>query len=185
MLGQTAEILHFAHNSHSRMIEEAGWRENKPNEVTRVFEAEWDGKGEFPPDNKLIRNADECPEKLKDKIRNHYQKVQTAITTGRLFDSYFSDVEKYSDVYGAALNNGVAVKFPSKVENLDLDSLTSIPEGLKFPDSIGGLYLGRLTSIPKGFKLPASIGGGLYLSRLTSIPEGFKFPDSIRVLCIP
>ena len=68
MLGETAELLHDPSNSHSGMISAAKWRENKPNEIVRVFEAEWDGVGKFPPDSTLIRNVNECPEKLKDPM---------------------------------------------------------------------------------------------------------------------
>jgi hypothetical protein len=55
--------------------------------------------------------------------------------------------------------------------NLDLGSLTSIPEG--FNPTVGGyLYLRSLTSIPEGFN--PTVGGNLYLGSLTSIPEGFN-----------
>jgi hypothetical protein len=54
---------------------------------------------------------------------------------------------------------------------LDLESLTSIPEG--FNPTVGGyLYLCSLTSIPEGFN--PTVGGSLYLGSLTSIPEGFN-----------
>ena len=54
---------------------------------------------------------------------------------------------------------------------LDLDSLTSIPEG--FNPTVGGyLNLSSLTSIPEGFNPTA--GGYLDLRSLTSIPEGFN-----------
>ena len=55
--------------------------------------------------------------------------------------------------------------------DLDLSSLTSIPEG--FNPTVGGdLDLSSLTSIPEGFN--PTVGGDLYLSILTSIPEGFN-----------
>jgi hypothetical protein len=59
-----------------------------------------------------------------------------------------------------------------KIEgNLDLGSLTSIPEG--FNPTVGGsLDLRSLTSIPEGFNPTA--GGSLWLGSLTSIPEGFN-----------
>ena len=54
---------------------------------------------------------------------------------------------------------------------LDLESLTSIPEG--FNPTVGGsLYLRSLTSIPEGFN--PTVGGYLDLRSLTSIPEGFN-----------
>jgi hypothetical protein len=59
-----------------------------------------------------------------------------------------------------------------KIEgNLDLRSLTSIPEG--FNPTVGGyLDLRSLTSIPEGFN--PTVGGSLDLRSLTSIPEGFN-----------
>jgi hypothetical protein len=54
---------------------------------------------------------------------------------------------------------------------LDLSSLTSIPEG--FNPTVGyNLYLNNLTSIPEGFN--PTVGYNLYLNNLTSIPEGFN-----------
>ena len=62
--------------------------------------------------------------------------------------------------------------------SLNLDSLTSIPEG--FNPTVGySLYLDSLTSIPEGFN--PTVGGSLYLRSLTSIPEGF---NQNRCLCI-
>src|SRR5262245_54188892 len=48
LLGQTVEMCHLSCNSHSKAIEAAGWRVNKPNERVIVFEAEWSGKGGDP-----------------------------------------------------------------------------------------------------------------------------------------
>jgi hypothetical protein len=181
MLGEAAEILHASHNSHSQMITEARWRENKPNESVRVFEAEWDGRGAFPSDSSLIRNVGECPERLKDKIRNHYKKVQAAITKGEHFDHYFADYEKYSDVYAMAVANGVGIVFPKHQKgNLDLNSLTTVPEGFKLPETVSGyLDLNSLTTVPEGFKLPETVSGYLYLNSLTTVPEGFKLPETV------
>ncbi len=54
---------------------------------------------------------------------------------------------------------------------LDLESLTSIPEG--FNPTVGGyLDLESLKSIPEGFN--PTVGGYLDLSSLKSIPEGFN-----------
>jgi len=55
--------------------------------------------------------------------------------------------------------------------NLNLSSLTSIPEGLN-PKVGGSLNLSGLTSIPKEFN--PTVGGDLFLNSLTSIPEGFN-----------
>ena len=119
MLGETAELYHNSTNSHSGMIKAANWRDNKPNEIIRVFEAEWNGEGAFPSDSKLIRNHDECPEKLKDKIRNHYEKLQ-ALLTGKKVDSYFADHEKYSDVWRSLTTLPEGVTFPADCKTLDL-----------------------------------------------------------------
>jgi len=55
--------------------------------------------------------------------------------------------------------------------NLDLDNITSIPEG--FNPTVGGsLHLDNVTSIPEGFN--PTVGGNLYLHSVTSIPEGFN-----------
>ena len=55
--------------------------------------------------------------------------------------------------------------------DLDLSSLTSIPEG--FNPTVGGyLNLPSLKSIPEGFN--PTVGGYLDLYNLTSIPEGFN-----------
>src|ERR1035437_4838665 len=91
MLGDVAETFHASHNSHAKMYDDAKWPVNKPNEKVRVFEAEWDCRGAFPSDNSLIRNADDCPERLKKKIREHYQRVQAAINTGKYLDTNFLD----------------------------------------------------------------------------------------------
>ena len=55
--------------------------------------------------------------------------------------------------------------------NVDLSSLTSIPDGFN-PTVGGGLDLRSLTSIPDGFN--PTVGGNLYLRSLTSIPDGFN-----------
>lgn len=47
-------------------------------------------------------------------------------------------------------------------DDLDLDSLTCIPEGFN-PNVEGNLYLGRLTSIPEGWT--PNVGGSLCLGR--------------------
>ena len=59
-----------------------------------------------------------------------------------------------------------------KIEGcLDLDSLTSIPEG--FNPVVGGyLNLRSLTSIPEGFN--PVVGYNLWLDSLTEIPENFN-----------
>jgi hypothetical protein len=112
VLGQDIQCAHNSDNSHSGMIEEAGWRDNEPNRAINIFEAEWNGEGELPGNAKLIRNIGECPEQLVRRIRSHYTKLKEAITDGKHFDFYFSDTEKWADVWNRAIANGVAVVMP-------------------------------------------------------------------------
>ena len=179
LLGQEIQVAHNQKNSHSGAIQEAGWRENEPNRRINVFEAEWNGIGEMPPDSKLIRNSDECPEKLVKAIRSHYIKLNEALTTGKhvLAGGYFSS-EKWLDVLVAAVANGMSVAFPERVGgSLYLGGLTSA-KGLVLPKSIGGsLDLCGLTSA-NGLVLPKSIGGSLYFSGLTSAKD-LVLPKSI------
>ena len=156
MLGETAELYHDSSNSHSGMISAAGWRENKPNEIIRVFEAEWDGNGDFPSDKSLIRNAADCPEKLKDKIRNHYKKVVEALKSGKHLDKYFYE-EKYEDIFKIAFQNGWRGKFPTTIGG-SLDLRGCDLNGITLPTTIGGsLYLIGCDlngiTIPKKFKV--------------------------------
>ena len=121
LLGQDAQMLHDSTNSHSGMVERAKWPENKPNRRILVFEAEWDGMGDFPSDDKLIRNCGECPKVLKKAIRRHYQILKEAITDGRHFDSYFADTDKWADVWNRAITLGVPVVLPAIFKgNLDV-----------------------------------------------------------------
>ena len=55
--------------------------------------------------------------------------------------------------------------------SLDLDDLTSIPNGFN-PSITGNLYLRNVTSIPKGFN--PIVGMSLYLTGLTSRPRCFN-----------
>ncbi|MDE2100938.1 MAG: hypothetical protein KGL39_27070, partial [Patescibacteria group bacterium] len=151
------------------MIDEAKWRANKPNEVARVFEAEWDGRGAFPSDNSLIRNADECPEKLKDKIRHHYKKLQ-AFLTGKTIDGYFIDGEKYSDVWAHLTTLPENITFPSECRYLDLSSVTTLPENITFPSKCDTLDLRSVTTLPENITFPSECRY-LDLSSVTTLPE--------------
>jgi hypothetical protein len=112
LVGQDIQCAHLSTNSHSGMIKAAGWKENQPNRKIQIFEAEWDGVGDLPSDTRLIRNFGECPEKVRNQIRKHYQKLKEAITEGKHFDLYFADTEKWADVWNRAIANGVAVTLP-------------------------------------------------------------------------
>ena len=175
MLGDTAELYHDLSDSHSSMISTSKWRENKPNEIILVFEAEWDGAGAFPSDNSLIRNAEDCPEKLKDKIRNHYKKLAEAVKSGKHLDKYFYE-EKYEDIFTVAFKNGWRGKFPTTIAG-SLDLRGCDLKGITLPTTIGGsLYL-RGCDL-KGITLPTTIGGFLDLRgcdlKGITIPKKFK-----------
>ncbi len=142
MNGQAVEMIHEPENSHSGMIAKHKWRENKPNEKTRNFEAEWDGVGALPSDTKLIRNCNECPERLRSRIREHYKKLSAAITTGKHLDYYFKNSAKYSDVWQVAIKNNAP-----------------LPAGLT---TVGGsIYVrGYQHPLPAGL---TTVGGYLYM----------------------
>ena len=129
MIGQDIQVAHLASNSHSEMIKSAGWRDNEPNRKILVFEAEWNGEGELPPDTKLIRNCGECPEKVKSRIKAHYQKLKEALETGRHLDGYFADADKWGDILTEAMNRGHAFDF-SKV--VSLGGTVYVREGATF-----------------------------------------------------
>jgi hypothetical protein len=105
------ELRHLPSNSHSEM---AGDLKNQPNRKPILFEAEWDGEGELPPDNKLIRNHAECPPRLAKMILAHYVKVKEAMTTGKHLsgDGYFADTKKWCDVWNSAIAKGITVVLP-------------------------------------------------------------------------
>ena len=113
LLGQEIQCAHLANNSHGESIAAAGWRVNEPNRKTVVFEAEWDGVGDLPTDEALIRNSGECPHNLITAIRRHYTKLAEAIKTGKHLDGYFADTKKWCDVWNAAIANDVPINLPS------------------------------------------------------------------------
>jgi len=131
-LGNNFSIQHLPSNSHSEM---SGELKNLPNRQPIIFEAEWDGSGDFPTDEKLIRNSGECPEKLKALIREHYGKLQAAITSGAYLKSYFNDANKWEDVWKVAAASGATLVLPSVFtgglelydgSKVDARSLTSV-----------------------------------------------------------
>lgn len=138
-LGQDIQVTHVISNSHSEAIIKAGWRDNEPNRKTVNFEAEWDGEGEMPENNNLIRNFEECSEKLANRIREHYIKLSEAITTGKWLDSYFKDIDTWRDVWAKAIEKGVFVKLPevweggltiTKNTKVDVSNLTKVSKHL-------------------------------------------------------
>ena len=94
LMNGDVQMFHAPHNSHSKMIEEAGWRANQPFRDPVVFEAE----GTSVADLK-IRSVDSCPERLVDAIKAHYRKLEEALSATSGLDGYFSDYKKYSDVF--------------------------------------------------------------------------------------
>ena len=117
VIGQDIQMAHLPANSHSEMIEAAGWRVNEPNRQAVVFEAE----GTCEADVK-IRQMEECPEKLVAAIKRHYRKLEKCQENGEgLRDGeYFSDSQKFSDVW-------------SRVKRL--------PENMTWPQTVTYLYL--------------------------------------------
>jgi len=69
----------------------------------------------------------------------------------------------------------------SGLYNLNLGSLTKLPDGLKFPENMGYLNLNSLTELPENIKFPKSMGT-LYLSSLTKLPDGLKFPENVNII---
>ena len=61
-----------------------------------------------------------------------------------------------------------------KQGDVDLRSLTTLPEGVKFENQ-GDVYLGSLTTLPEGVKFENQ--GYVDLCRLTTLPEGVKFEN--------
>ena len=55
--------------------------------------------------------------------------------------------------------------------NLDLRSVTTLPEGISLTTG-GNLYLDSVTTLPEGISL--TTGGNLYLSSVTTLPEGIS-----------
>ena len=115
--GNKYEIRHLPSNSHSEM---AGDLKNGPNRKPVIFEAEWNGLGEIPKPEKLIRNYDECPPKLVEKIVQHYQALSGALKDGKGCEvgGYFADIEKWYDVWSAILKAGVCLQVPAVAPNV-------------------------------------------------------------------
>ena len=157
LLGQDAQCAHDSQNSHSEAVQKAGWRDNEPNRKINLFEAEWNGEGDLPSDEKLVRNSGECPEKLMIAIRRHYLRLQKFIQSGKEW-KHFADIEKWADVWGKIKVLPADVKFPAQFGYLDLSSLTSLPADVKFPAECGYLDLRSLTSLPADVKFPAECG---------------------------
>jgi hypothetical protein len=152
MLDDVAEIYHTPHNSHSQMYDNAKWPVNKPNEQVRVFEAEWDCQGGFPSDSSLIRNSADCPERLKNKIREHYKRVQSAIKEGKHLTTTFIDFEKWTDIWSQIKTLPDNVKFPETLNGcLYLRSLTTLPDNVKFPETLNG-YLGLRSDLRRKYE---------------------------------
>ncbi len=57
IVSASGEFYHAAHNSHSTMVTEAGWRENDQMNSARFVEAEWSGEGDYPGATKICRNT--------------------------------------------------------------------------------------------------------------------------------
>ena len=115
-IGNEFTIHHDPDNSHSKMGARLNLL-NKPNRQPVIFEAEWNGEGDVPSDTILIRQCGECPKPLAKRIRAHYHKLKEALTEGKHLGKkgYFSNHEKYADVWTAAMSRGHMPDF-SEVE---------------------------------------------------------------------
>ena len=183
-LSDKLEICHLPSNNHVDMAANCGHRglKNKPNRRPVIFEAEWDGKGPLPPDSVLIRQCDECPERLKNMIRSHYEKLKEALTGGKHLtpDGYFGDTLKYADVWSAAIEAGVPVTLPAVFRGdldvagaatLDAPALTEVGGDLVVHDSA---HLVALTAVGGDLAVAGAatldapalteVGGYLYVS---------------------
>ena len=119
LIGQDVQTFHLPTNSHSEMVNAAGWRENEPNRKTVVFESEWNGDGEVPDINKLLKNnASECPAQVERAVIKYYRTLKAAITPGGKFDKIFSDPQKFQDVWEAAMKAGCSLDF-GKIEKFN------------------------------------------------------------------
>lgn len=98
-------IAHVPENSHAQAVEAAGWVENTDFR-TRFWEWEWDGRGQIPPVEKLLRGEGYLEKVVKLALR-HARNLQRALNEPGwgLFDrGYFSEV-RYVDVrYEVAKN---------------------------------------------------------------------------------
>jgi hypothetical protein len=86
---------------------------------------------------------------------------------------------KYVTVLGGSVNLDSLTTLPEgiKFENqgsVDLDSLTTLPEGIKFENQ-GYVDLDSLTTLPEGIKFENQ--GSVNLDSLTTLPEGIKFEN--------
>src|ERR1043166_8382150 len=153
------KILHLPSNSHAEM---AGLAANKPHRQLAVFEAEWDATGKMPSTARLIRNAEYCPGKLVALITQHFEKVAAAVATGKYLQDYFRNLDKWHDVWTAAMRGGVAVDlsemkvFPGTVYVREGAPLTA-PQLTK----AGGLYVhpGATLTAPQ----LTEVAGGVYV----------------------
>ena len=114
----------------------------------------------------LSENKILVPRRSKEERQKNYN-----IALKKQIEQYIKDGSK-GNLDLSTLKDGSILPLNLKVGGgLDLESLTSIPEG--FNPTVGGdLDLGSVTSIPEGFN--PIVGGGLYLYSITSIPKGFN-----------
>ena len=156
-------MIYSADNSHSQMISAAGWRENQPNRVPVVFEAELDlsncKEADLQNPAKWIRNFGECPERLVTAIVRHYRRVWLALNGGSELMQYFSDVEKWMDIWSRIKSLPRNVTFPKEISgSLNMSALTTLPENVTFPEKCGYLYLRALTTLPENVTFPEKCG---------------------------
>jgi hypothetical protein len=103
-------IAHVSGNSHSQAVTAAGWRENdQPVEtgVQRFWEWEWNGRGEIPPIERLLKNySAETPQRVVDVATLHAKKLSDALKSGIIAPPF--DQPEYSDVRLKIVEDGNA-----------------------------------------------------------------------------
>lgn len=90
-------IYHNAHNSHSRMLTERNIEPNRQDQYSKYWECEWDCIDDYPGHTKVIRNWEDVPPDLLDKIERYYRVLQADLRAGMLRPQYrtwnYADVQ--------------------------------------------------------------------------------------------
>jgi len=118
-IGQQPETYHDSFNSHSGMIESAGWRDN---DNTRAVVFEFECKLEIllsvkdlhAEASKLIRNYGECPDVLVRKFIANALRVRKALKEGIKPGDF--DTKTHADVWNNAIAQNVPVELPDVFE---------------------------------------------------------------------
>ena len=172
-------IFHAPHNSHSRMVEEAGWKENDQMadlREPRFVEVEWNGRGEYPGAESVARGT--INEKQRKAIDLLYGNLEKLVSNPnehavRMFTGkgYFSGAN-FADVWWFILARfDLSEEVKSKIASLEFYALGSIPPLHPLPAGLTSVG-GNLDVEGYSHPLPAgltSVGGYLYV-------EGYSHP---------